>query len=186
MKSRIKNVIIIGLCVLCIVLVYLIFPPTKVDRNIANYEKYLSKNLGEYEYTKIGINEEIFPTNISSEIEVKDYVVAWHKPRFLDGARWLMCLEVNYDKEMYDKEIERLKSKFRKDDLSVYDITGFQEPYSVVALETIKKNGLIYALTDGEEKIIYVEMISYDGSIYGNLFYSLRIPKKYLPIGYNG
>lgn len=50
-----------------------------------------------------------------------------------------MCLEVNYDKEMYDKEIERLKSKFRKDDLSVYDITGFQEPYSVVALETIKK-----------------------------------------------
>ena len=97
-----------------------------------------------------------------------------------------MCLEVNYDKEMYDKEIERLKSKFRKDDLSVYDITGFQEQYSVVALETIKKNGLIYALTDGEEKIIYVEMISYDGSIYGNSFYSLRIPKKYLPIGYNG
>ena len=67
MKSRIKNVIIIGLCVLCIVLVYLIFPPTKVDRNIANYEKYLSKNLGEYEYTKIGINEEIFPASISSE-----------------------------------------------------------------------------------------------------------------------
>ncbi len=187
MKSRImKKAIIIVLCVFCVVLIYLAFPPTKVDRNIANYEKYLSKNLGEYEYTKIGINEEIFPASISSEIEVEDYVVAWHKPRLFDGARWLMCLEVKYDKEMYDKEIERLKSKFRKDDLSVYDITGFQEPYSVVALETIKKNGLIYALTDGEEKIIYVEMISYDGSIYGNSFYSLRIPKKYLPKGYNG
>ena len=144
----------------------------------------MSRNLGEYEYTKIGINEEIFPASISSEMTVGNYVVAWHKPRFLDGARWLMCLEVNYDKESYEKEIERLKSDFRIDNLEIYGVGGFQEPYTVVALETIDKNGLIYALADGEGTIIYIEMISYDGSVYGNGFYSLRIPRQYLPIGY--
>lgn len=185
MKSKIiKRIIPVCLIAICVVLVYIAFPPTKVDRKIANYEKYLSKNLGEYEYTKIGINEEIFPASIGSEMAVGDYVVAWHKPRLFDGARWLMCLEVKYDKEAYDAEIERLKSNFKTDDLSTYGITGFRELYSVVALETINKNGLIYALTDGKETIIYIEMISYDGSVYGNLFYSLRIPNQYLPVGY--
>lgn len=164
---------------------YLAFPPTKVDRKITNYEKYLSKNLGEYEYTKIGINEEIFPASISADMAVGNYVVAWHKPRFLDGARWLMCLEVKYDKEAYEEEIERIKSNSGVEVLEVNGVVGFQGPYSVVALETIEKNGLIYALTDGEGTIVYVEMISYDGSVYNNLFYSLRIPKEYLPIGYS-
>ncbi len=186
MKRKIrKRIMIVCLIFICAVFVYLAFPPTKVNRNIAHYEKYLSHNLGEYEYTKIGINEAIFPASINSEMRVGDYVAAWHKPRLFDGARWLMCLEVTYDQETYAEEIERLKSAFRTDDLTDYGITGFKEPYSVVALEAIGKNGLIYALTDGEDTIIYVEMISYDGSVYGNLFYRLRIPSRYLPVGYN-
>lgn len=51
-------------------------------------------------------------------------------------------LEVKYDKESYEKEIERLKSDFRIDNQEIYGVGGFQEPYTVVALETIKKNGL--------------------------------------------
>jgi len=184
-KSKItKRIIIVCLIFICAIFAYLAFPPTKVDRKIANYEKYLSKNLGEYEYTKIGINEDIFPQSIDSEMTVGDYVIAWHKPRLFDGARWLMCLEVTYDEEAYEKEVERLKSNFRIDNLENYGVTGFQEPHSAVALETIGKNGLIYALADGKDTIVYVEMISYDGSVYGNLFYSSRIPGKYLPIGY--
>ena len=179
-----KTFIIICSISIFAVFLYVAFPPTKVDKKIANYEKYLSQNLGEYEYTKIGINEAIFPANIGSEMAVGDYVVAWHKPRLFDGARWLMCLEVKYDKEAYQTEVERLTSNFRIDDINTYGITGFKEPYSVLALETIGKNGLIYALTDGKESIIYIEMISYDGSVYGNTFYSLRIPNQYLPNGY--
>lgn len=189
MKSKmIKRTIIFCLFLggaIFICFIYIAFPPTKVDRNIAHYEEYLSKNLGKYEYTKIGINEEMFPASINSDMQVEDYVVAWHKPRFLDGARWLMCLEVKYDKETYEEEIERLKSNFSMDDITSYGVTGFKAPYTVVALEAIQKNGLIYALTDRKETIIYVEMISYDGSVYGNLFYSLRIPKQYLPVGYS-
>ena len=140
-------------CCFCFFFLFLAFPPTKVDRKITNYEKYLSKNLGVYEYTKIGINEEIFPASISENMAVGNYVVAWHKPRFLDGARWLMCLEVKYDKDTYEEEIERLKLNFRVDDLEAMGIPEFQAPYSVVVLETIEKNGLIYALTDVKEQL---------------------------------
>ena len=132
----------------------------------------------EYRY-KWGMEEGIFPEKIDSRMNVKDYKMVYYNPW---DAQFLSYLVVEYNKEDYQKEIERLKEKTSTNYIGYYGVTGFSR-YTLVAMQADSYQGFVYALTDNVNKIIYVELI------FCNYFYDLEykkyIPEEYLPDGFD-
>ena len=127
---------------------------------------------------KWGMSEEIFPKSIES-LNIKDfkmvYLDAWDK-------QYLSYLVVDYEDDEYNKEIERLTNYGIEDYIGYYNVTGFSK-YKLVAMESDPYQGFVYALTDSNNRIIYVEMI------FCNYFYDIdyqkEIPGEYLPDGFD-
>ena len=89
---------------------------------------------------------------------------------------------VDYKKEDYEKEVDRLKEYNSTSYIGYYGVTGFSK-YKLLAMEADSYYGFIYAITDGNSKIIYVELI------FCNYFYDLEYKKyineDYLPDGFD-
>ena len=85
-------------------------------------------------------------------------------------------------KDDYQVEVERLCAYPSTPYIGYYTVTGFSN-YTLLAMYADDYNGFVYALTDNESKIIYVELI------FCNYFYDLdyqtMIPNAYLPDGFN-
>jgi succinate dehydrogenase hydrophobic anchor subunit len=106
--------------------------------------------------------KEIWPEGIDSTAKVTEY-------RFIDyyddATAYTGYLSVTFGKDAYDKEAERLKAIDSTDYLGKYENTGFGE-YSVLAIRAHEYGenvgdgyyGFTYALTGGDNEIIYVEL----------------------------
>lgn len=162
--------------------VYVMYSSAKVEVNtdISKYEDYLCGETGVKQYrTKWGMDESIFPRRITDDMTVTDYKMVYYAPW---DAQFLSYLTVEYSEEGYKTELARLEAYESTDYIGYYGVTGFTN-YDLLAMYADSYNGFVYALTDGNSKIIYVEIIFCN--YFMDLEYNDYIPAEYLPDGFD-
>lgn len=150
------------------------------DTDISHYHRYMGTNADDRYSDKLGMDESIFPRDITSEMNVTDYKMVYYNPW---GPQWLSYLAVEYDDAAYQSEIERLRSYSSNEYQGIYGAQGFHENYELLAMNSDPCYGFVYALTDGAGKIIYVEIIFCN--YFMDLEYESYIDASYLPIGFD-
>lgn len=158
----------------------IVFTRPEVDKDVSHYNQYFGENV-KYEYTnRLGMDVSIFPEEIVEEMRVEDFITVYYNPF---DPQYLSYLVVSYEESAYKQEIERLQAYESTDYLGNYGATGFAEAYTLEAINADDYQGFVYALSDGKDTIIYVELL------FCNYFYDLNykkyIPEKYLPIGFD-
>lgn len=152
----------------------------EVHDNVNDYLKYHTGEQAEDAYqNKWDMDETIWPVSITKDMDVDEYKMVYYDPW---DKQFLGYLTVRYDKENYEKEVKRLKDYQSTEYLGYYGVTGFED-YELLAMYADSYQGFVYALTDGEDKIIYVEIIFCN--YYMDLDYEKYIPKDYLPEGFD-
>lgn len=155
--------------------------PIEVYTDVENYHLYMKGEQALEEFqSKWGMDETIFPEEITTDMEVQDFKMVYYNPW---DAQYLGYLVVDYDTEDYQNEVSRLQTYESTEYLGNYGVTGFHENFSLLAMYADDYQGFVYALTDNEDTIIYVELI------FCNYFYDLDyeeyIPNEYLPVGFD-
>ncbi len=109
-----------------------------------------------------------------------DYKMVYYNPW---DAQYLSYLVVEYDDKSYEEEIQRLEQYDSKEYKGYFGARGFRDKYQLLAIEVDPDHGLIYALEEENNQIIYVELI------FCNYFYDIdyqdEIDIQYLPIGFD-
>ncbi len=145
----------------------------EVYEDISHYEEYMSSS-GNDKWNKWDMDESIWPTKITENMNVLDYKMVRYNPR---DAQYLGYLVVEYYDEDYEKEVERLKNYNSTEYLWYYWVTGMSW-YELLAMYADKYNWFVYSLTDWKSKIIYIELIFCN--YFMDLKYEEYIPRKYL------
>ena len=164
-------------------IIFLIFSSftTKVEINddISKYRDFIGINAKEEYQNKWDMDESIFPKDITSSMKIVDYKMVYYNPW---DAQYLSYLIIDYNKKDYEKEVNRLKGYTSTDYIGYYGVTGFTK-YTLLAIYADKYQGFVYALTDNENRVIYVELI------FCNYFYDLEYEKyindDFLPDGFD-
>ena len=146
----------------------------------AHYELYIGPDAGTKYRIKMGMDESIFPDTVADINMVDGYKMVYFDPW---DAQWLSYIVIDYDNDSYNAEIDRLKSYQSTEYLGYFNVTGFRDKYTLLAMEANPDAGFVYALTDGSNKIVYVEIIFCNIAL--DLIPSLYIPGEYLPNGFN-
>lgn len=160
---------------------YLIFSSSNIEVNtdINKYNDYIGDTAYDEYQNKWDMDEEIFPSTINSSMNIIDYKMVYYNPW---DSQYLSYLVVDYNREDYIREIERLRNYESTNYLGYYGARGFNK-YALVAVYADSYYGFVYALTDGNSRIIYVELIfcnyQYD------LDYNKYIDNDYLPVGFD-
>lgn len=120
--------------------------------------------------------DEIWPEKITVDMEVQEFLMMYYNPW---DANYLGYLAVEYGEADYGAEVLRLREYPSTDYIGYYGAEGF-ESYEVFAMEA-GYDGFVYAIGDGKNTIIYVELV-FPG--YGmDIEYEKYIPEMYLPEG---
>ena len=150
------------------------------DTDITHYQWYMGKNAKKEYADKWGMDENIFPESITDNMNGLDYKMVYYNPW---DAQYLSYLVVKYDDKSYEEEIQRLGQYDSKEYKGYFGTKGFQDKYQLLAIEVDPDHGLIYALGEENNQIIYVELI------FCNYFYDIdyqdEIDIQYLPIGFD-
>ena len=150
------------------------------DTDVSHYLWYMGEDAKE-EYThKWGMDESIFPEEITSEMNVTDYKMVYYDPW---DAQYLSYLIVDYDEEHYLSELNRLEDYGSTEYRGYFGAEGFAEGYTLLAMEAHPDFGLIYALSGKNNQIIYVELIFCN--YFMDIDYENMICEDYLPIGFD-
>lgn len=195
MKSKLKTILaIVGLILIALILRYVVvgggvlallswaYEQSEIEENtdIALYNQFMGENANEEYRSKCGMDESIFPESITEEMKVQDYKMVYYNPW---DPQYLSYLVVEYDEEQYQAEVERLKAYPSEEYMGIYSVTGFDEKYELLAMNSDQYYGFIYALTDNQNTIIYVELIFCN--YFMDLDYKEYIKEEYLPIGFD-
>lgn len=129
------------------------------------YQHVIGENVDEQYAFKKGEHENIFPSTID-DLNVIDFQMVYYNPW---DPQYIAQLEVEYDEQAYQCELERLQQYGIDTYIGEYGATGFSE-YDVQALNVIDQHyGMVYALRDDEKQsITYVELF------FCNFFYDLE------------
>ena len=134
------------------------------DTDITHYQWYIGKNAKKEYADKWGMDESIFPESITDNMDVLDYKMVYYNPW---DAQYLSYLVVKYDDKSYEEEIQRLGQYDSKEYKGYFGARGFRDKYRLLAIEVDPDHGLIYALGEENNQIIYVELI------FCNYFYDI-------------
>ena len=150
----------------------------EVITDTSKYQDVIGVNANIKYKDKWGMSEEIFP-KVINELNVKDF-----KMVYLDAwdNQYLSYLVVDYPKTEYEEEIERLNKYGIEDYIGYYGVTGFTN-YKLLAMESDSYQGFVYAITDGNSRIVYIEMIFCN--YFMDIKYKEHIPNDYLPDGFD-
>lgn len=152
----------------------------EVHDNVKEYQMYRTGEQAKEEYRdKWGMDESIWPKKITTDMDVQDYKMVYYNPW---DAQYLGYMAVKYDDTAYESERKRLEDHHSTEYLGYYGVKGF-ENYELLAMYADDYYGFVYALTDGKNEIIYVEMIFCN--YFMDLDYTKYIPQKYLPTGFD-
>lgn len=157
-----------------------VMAPVEVNEDIDKYEQYIGENADINYRNKWDMDEIIFPQTITDDMQVQDYKMVYYNPW---DSQYLSYLVVQYDEATYEEEIVRLKAYESTDYLGYYGAEGFAEQYELLAMYADSYNGFVYALTDNEDTIIYVEIIFCN--YFMDLDYLEYINEEYLPVGFD-
>ena len=170
---------IIGIFAIIILLFESFTSKVEVNDNITRYNDFIGVNAKKEYNNKWDMDETIFPEKITDNMNVIDYKMVYYNPW---DAQYLSYLVVNYNKNDYEKECERLKEYKSTDYKGYYGVTGFSK-YTLLAMYADEYYGFIYALTDNENEIIYVELIFCN--YFFDIDYEKYIDTDYLPDGFD-
>lgn len=151
-----------------------------VDTDAGHYLWYMGENAQEEYVSKWGMDESIFPGEITGRMNVADYKMVYYDPW---DAQYLSYLVVDYEEEDYEAEVQRLKEYASTEYQGYFGAEGFREAYTLLAMEADPSQGMVYALAAEEGRIVYVELI------FCNYFYDIdykdMISEEYLPVGFD-
>lgn len=150
------------------------------DTDVNHYLWYMGEGAREEYVRKWGMDESIFPGEITSEMDVADYKMVYYDPW---DAQYLSYLIVEYDEEHYNLELNRLKNYNSTEYKGYFGAEEFAEKYTLLAMEADSSYGLIYALAGENNQIIYVELIFCN--YFMDIDYKNMIHEDYLPIGFD-
>ena len=150
-----------------------------VSINISEYNDFFGKSAKkEYKYKMM--NDSIFPERITDQMRVADFKMVYYNPF---DAQYLSYLVVDYSADAFAIECERLSKREHEAYKNIYCVTGFNEDYELLAMNSDDYNGFVYALKGDGNRIIYVELIFCNYFL--DLEYEKYIPNSYLPLGFN-
>lgn len=154
----------------------------EVDTDISHYERYMGETAEKKYQGKLGVDDSIFPEEITADMCVTDYKMVYYNPW---DPQYLSYLVVEYKDADYVAELARLESCAQDVYAGFYGIQGFEQDYEVLAAEIDDHNyrGLVYALGAEDNRIIYVEILFCN--YFMDLEYEEYIDSAYLPIGFN-
>lgn len=179
-----RQIIISGLIVGLLVFSAL-FSPIEVYEDVSHYQEYMNFSNGAYEegidtqWTKWGMDETIWPEKITETMAVRDFKMVYYNPW---DAQYLGYLVIDYTPEEYLQEVERLKA-YNSTEYVGYYCTQEEKTYDLLAINADSYQGFVYALTDGNGKIIYAEEIFCN--YFMDLDYEKYIPGEYLLDGFD-
>ncbi|MBR2123292.1 MAG: hypothetical protein IJ930_10275 [Lachnospiraceae bacterium] len=153
----------------------------EVYDDIENYTEYMSFSYDspDTRWNKWGMDETIWPLAIKDVSDVVDFKMVYYDPW---DAQYLGYLVMDYPAEDYAAETARLKEYPSTDYIGYYSVTE-ERTYELLAVYADEYNGFVYALTDGNSRIIYAEEIFCNYSM--DLDYRDYIPEDYLLDGFN-
>ena len=188
-KDTIIVVVVVSICAVLTAMVMLFavslpvisYLSSKVEETTdrTKYNDVIGKEAKDVYRNKWGFDESIFPSTIKGLEGVKDFKMVYYNPW---DAQYLAYLVVDYNKDDYQKEVERLTSFGISEYEGFYGVSGFTN-YRLLAMNADDYNGFIYAITDDNNRIIYVEIIFCN--YFMDLDYEKYIDTKYLPDGFN-
>ncbi len=177
-KNVFKYLVIIAISLIVTFICIFIFRgglnKEEVITDINKYQEVIGVNASNKYKDKWGMSEEIFPRSVKG-LNVKDF-----KMVYLDAwdHQYLSYLVVDYSKDEYENEVARLNKYGIEDYIGYYGVTGFTN-YKLLAMESDSYQGFVYAITDGNSRIIYVEIIFCN--YFMDIKYKEYIPNEYLP-----
>ena len=187
-KSTAKWIIIVSVGVgviavigiIALITAFLFSSEKEENRDISKYNQYIGESAKDHFKDKWDMDETIFPEKITDDMNVLDYYMQYYNPW---DAQYLSYLAVEYDDVHYKEEIKRLTSRKSTDYIGYYGATGFDEKYSLAAMNADPYQGFVYALTDNQNTIVYVELIFCN--YFMDIDYSKYIKQEYLPLGFD-
>ncbi len=156
--------------------------PIEVDTDANHYSQYIGGN-AESEYrNKWGMDESIFPSEITADMDVREYKMVYYNPW---DAQYLSYLTVEYDDAAYAAELDRLGSYTSTGYIGYYGVTGFSEDAPLLAMYADDYHGFVYAIDtpEAENTVTYVEIIFCN--YFMDLDYEEYIPVAYFPEGFD-
>ena len=151
----------------------------EVYDDISNYSEYMTFDESAAKWTKWGMDESIWPDNITDDMTVSDFKMVYYNPW---DAQYLGYLVIDYPTGRYDVEVKRLKEYPSTDYIGYYSVE-MEKTYDLLAVNADEYQGFVYALTDGKGRIIYAEQIFCNYMM--DLDYEKYIPKEYLLDGFD-
>ena len=177
--ENIFSIFLILIVILPLLFIDILFTKVEVNTDINKYNDFMGIYADDKYDNKWGMDEEIFPKTITNDMKVKDYKMVYYNPW---DAQYLSYLVVEYDSNNYKKEVKRLKEYNSTEYKGYYGVTGFSK-YTLLAMYADSYNGFVYAITDNENTIIYVELIFCNYCF--DIEYKDYIDEKYLPDGFD-
>ena len=169
----------IGIILMLILFLGSFFSKVEVYDDISRYKEFIGTEAREEYKNKWEMDESIFPREITNDMKIIDYKMVYYNPW---DAQYLSYLVVDYTKEDYENEAKRLKEYESTDYIGYYGVTGFSK-YTLLAMYADEYQGFVYAITNNENRIIYVELI------FCNYFYDIKYEEyiniDYLPDGFD-
>ncbi len=159
--------------------------PIEEYDDVSRYNEFMNFSNGAYEkgvdtvWTKWGMDETIWPSEITDSMDVADFKMVYYNPW---DAQFLGYMVVDYSSDAYAKEVERLKGYESTEYIGYYCVEE-EKTYDLLAVNADSYNGFVYALTDGKGRIIYGEQIFCN--YYMDLDYTKYIPEEYLLDGFD-
>lgn len=162
------------------------FSKVKTYKNI-NSDEYVAMMAGEGKFEELGsfFNMNtcgIWPMSIDENEmggAVSDICMTYYNPF---DAQYLGYMVVDYEPGAYETEIDRLSTIGIDDYIGKYSVSGFSN-YELVAMHSDSYYGFVYALTDGKNKIIYVDILFCN--FFMDLKYEKYMPAEYFPDGFD-
>ena len=152
----------------------------EISTDAKDYSRQIGTGAGKKYQGKWGMDESIFPAEITESMEAAEYQMVYYNPW---DAQYLAYLAADYEEEAYEEERLRLKEYPSTEYQGYYGVTGFEQ-YDLLAVCADETYGFVYALDDADiRRIIYVEIIFCN--YFMDLDYEEYIDKRYLPEGFD-
>lgn len=152
----------------------------QVSTDVSEYSSYMGETAQKEYRSKYGVEESVFPRAIPDSGKVKDYKMVYYNPW---DPQYLSYLLISYDQEGYREETNRLKNLPLQEYRGIFGAKGFAEGYQLLAMCADPDHGFVYALADGSDAILYVEILF--GNYFMDLDYETYIDPLYLPVGFD-
>ena len=171
--------------VLVVLIVEVFLSPIEVYDDVTHYNEYMSFSHNEAPFKDEEnkwdkeMDEDIWPDKITDDMNVADYKMVYYNPW---DAQYLGYLVVDYSADDYAEEMKRLK-EYESTEYVGYYCVEEEKTYELLAVNADSYHGFVYALTDGNGRIIYGEQIFCN--YFMDLKYNKYIPKEYLLDGFD-